>query len=230
MTPSSPSNRPSRLRVPSSTSTASTTSSNPSKPSRKNKPRLYIALYPRGGSNPSFTTCTNCDSYHWSLIVSPQTCSRSDPGTRYHIAHTHPSKYRTTTINNPSFIYEESDILTSIPASIILIRICIAKVLDLPTLQNTLRSIPISSPSKDHSYTCLTWTRAAYTALLTSSKPCLKSYLSVLDWKDIESCARKYCKRKREQRRFPFTNPNIAPRDLGCVSTYNFWENREIMS
>jgi hypothetical protein len=209
-------NRPSYLRTISSTSTTSTTSTTRSR-ARKNKLRLYIALYPRGGSTSSFTTCSNCDSYHWSLLVGPSSCSRSDPGTRYHIAH------------NPQttepFLYEESDILTSGPASTLLIRVAIAKVRDIDAFQATLRSLPIPSISTEPSSTCLSWTRAAFSALV-KKKSCLKSYLSASDWKDVEACARKYCKRKRDLRRFT----NAGPWDLNKVSTYNFWENREIMS
>lgn len=210
--------RPSLFRTYSSTTSISQT----------NKPRLYIALYPRGGSSSSYTSSHSCDAYHWSLVVGPQTALRKDPGTRYHVAHsTSPipsSSPRRPSTTTSSLLYEENDILTHLPASTTLIRITIAKVTNPERLTSLLRSIPI--PDSSSSYTCLSFIKAAYHILITDRMGggCLKSYVNADDWKDIERCARKYCKKKRDQRRFTDAH---GPWDLGCVSTFNYWENRE---
>ena len=217
---------------------------------KTNKPRLYIAIYQRGGgsSSCSFTTShSQCDSYHWSFIVGPQTALRKDPGTRYHLAHcTSPiipsssSSRRAST--STTLLYEENDIPTHLPASTALIRIAIAKVTNPDRLTHLLRSLALalphshslstpSSSSSDPSYTCLTFIKSAYQTLITSHPSCLKTYLNPSDWNDIEHCARKYSKKKRDQRRFtPDTNMNMNVNrrwDVDCVSTFNFWENRE---
>lgn len=192
--------RPSNHRTisPTSTSTSSSTSSRITSQSlkshfttpRKNKPYLYVALYPRGNTTTSFHSSCNCDTHHWALLISPRTALRSDPGTRYHLSHsTLPSSY------------EESDIQTSSPASAILIRVAIAKVRSQTALETVLRGIPVTS-SQD-SYTCLSFVRDAFVALHAkeNKRVCLKSYLKDGGWQDIEACARMYCKRKRDMGR-----------------------------
>lgn len=190
---------------------------------QSNKPRLYLALYARGGGSSTFHSSSNCDSFHWALVVGPQSSSRKDPGTRYHINHNdspiHP------------FLYEESDLHDS-ESHIPLIRITLAKVRDQARLTSLIRSIPVPSGGGPPYETCLDWTRSAF-QLLASDRggssggadggPCLSSYLKAADWEHIETKARKYVKRKKDMRRFD----RDGPWDRGSVSTWNFWENRE---
>ena len=219
MSTSNSASRPSLLRNLSSTS---------SLPKAKaNKPRLYIALYRRGGSSSSYTSSHSCDAYHWAIVVGPPTASRKDPGTRYHLDHTTssaPSHSRRDQSTTNSLIYSEDDLLTHLPASTPLVRIAIAKVTNPDRLTDLLRTTPV--PSDSPSYTCLSFIKAAYTILINDRRRggCLKGYVNEDDWKDIELCARKYCKRKRDQRRFTDTHRSW---NTDCVSTFNFWENRE---
>jgi hypothetical protein len=211
MTSSNPANRtrPSVLR---------SISSNTLIP-QKDKPRLYLALYPRGHTTSTFTSSSHCDSFHWSLLVGPRSSSRTDPGTRYQVLHTDNTQH--------PFLYEETDIATS-TSHVPLVRITIAKVRDSARVTSLLRSLPI--PKANDIDTCLTWTRNAF-ALLMSDKgssdggPCLSTYLKPNDWDSVESRARKYLKKKRDMRRFDAERP--GPWDSGSVSTWNFWENRE---
>jgi len=110
-----------------------------------------------------------------------------------------------------------------------LVRIAVCKVTDEEHLQSILRSLPIHED--DSAFTCLTWVRTAFRKLHDDGKA-VKSYLKAEDWDDVETCARKYCKRKRDAGRFQedaTTNNNggAAGWDVKKISTFNFWENRE---
>lgn len=203
--------------------TSITTSSRPqfirsiSSSTTRDKPRLYIALYPRGGLS-FFRNNFNCDSYHWSLIVGPQTALRTDPATRYHIAHVDDE-------NTRKYFYEEQDIPSNAGAQTVLVRVTVAKVVDEARLRALLRDIPLRED--DSAYTCHSWVREAFIKLLSDSKS-VKSYLKSDDWNAVEACARKYCKRKRDAGRFVENSEGEANRwNPQIISTFNFWENRE---
>ncbi|KAK4942138.1 hypothetical protein LTR10_018030 [Elasticomyces elasticus] len=185
--------------------------------SNRDKPRLYIALYPRGGL-PFFRNNFNCDSYHWSLIIGPQTALRTDPGTRYHIAHGDDDTNK--------YVYEEQDIPSTAGAQTVLVRVAVAKVTDESRLEALLREIPLRQD--DSAYTCHTWVREAFIKVLDDNKS-VKSYLKADDWNAVEACARKYCKRKRDAGRFvEDSNAGGMNQSNGqMISTFNFWENRE---
>ncbi|KAK7897126.1 hypothetical protein LTR67_005015 [Exophiala xenobiotica] len=187
--------------------------------SSRDKPRLYIALYPRGGSATvsSFRSNFDCDSYHWSIIVGPQTADRKDPGVRYHIAHADHGARK--------YFYEEQDIPTNPGAQTGLIRVTVAKVTDEYRLQSLLRHIALRED--DSAFNCLTWAREAFVKVLEDNKS-VKSYLKPEDWSAVETCARKYCKRKRDAGRFQ-EEPNRGVHQWNDkqISTFNFWENRE---
>ncbi|KAF2720659.1 hypothetical protein K431DRAFT_88585 [Polychaeton citri CBS 116435] len=191
---------------------------------QRNKPRLYVALYPRGGSESSFTRTSDCESYHWALIVGPQTASRSDAGTRYHIAHSSTLSFADSRrVSVQSLVYEENDLPTTPSAQTMLVRIAVAKVINADYVRDILRSLPVAVDGVND--TCLAWVQNAFTEL-HSKHGCLKSYLCEEDWKEVEMVAREYCKRKREQRRWTDAD---GPWDMGNVSTYTFWQNRETM-
>ncbi|EXJ83179.1 hypothetical protein A1O1_06798 [Capronia coronata CBS 617.96] len=191
------------------------------RPARK-KHRLYIVLYPRGGSSTtsSFRNDFNCDSYHWSLVVAPPTALRRDRGTRYHVAH----------LDNVSgkYCYEEQDIPSHAAAQTGLVRITVAKVTDESRLQALLREIPVRQD--DSAFNCLTWVREAFAKLMDDGRS-IKSYLNSEDWKTVETCARTYCKRKRDAGRFQDSAAaEVAAWRWDEISTFNFWENRETTS
>jgi hypothetical protein len=184
----------------------------------KDKPRLYIVLYPRGGSSPtsSFRNNLNCDAYHWSIVVGPQTAGRKDQGTRYHVAHLDQE--------SGEYVFEEQEISTSPSLQTGLVRVTVAKVTDEARLQSILRAIQVRED--DTAFNCLTWVREAFLKLHQDAKS-IKTYLNADDWNAVETCARKYCKRKRDIGRW---QEDRVPRGLWNVekiSTFNFWENRE---
>ncbi|KAK6385962.1 hypothetical protein LTS17_001534 [Exophiala oligosperma] len=213
MTSASTSSRPQFIRSISSSST-------------KDKPRLYVALYPRGGSSTLSTFRNNfdCDSYHWSIVVGPQTADRKDPGVRYHVAHdAHADQ------GARKFFYEEQDIPSNPGAQSGLIRVTVAKVTDERRLQSLLRDLALRED--DSAFNCLTWVREAFVKLLDDGKS-VKSYLKSEDWSAVETCARKYCKRKRDAGRFQENADGNGGGVLNrfnpqMISTFNFWENRE---
>lgn len=189
----------------------------------KDKPRLYIVLYPRGGSSTtsSFRNVFNCDSYHWSIVVGPQTSLRTDPGTRYHVAH--------VDHNSGKSFYEEQDMSSHPVAQTGLVRVAVAKVTDEERLQSLLRDLPIRE--NDSAFNCHAWVREAFCKLLDDGRS-VKSYLSSDDWNAVEVCVRKYCKRKRDAGRFqegpvPLNNGGVMAWNVNQISTFNFWENRE---
>lgn len=241
------SGRPSFFRSLSSSSAHSLTSSISS---RKDKPRLYLALYPRGGSSPTsaYASSMTCDSYHWTLLIGPQSAVREKAGTCHQIIHpTHSSS--ASTACSTSF-YEETDLSQQSQAQsrTLLARITLAKVVDESRLQNLLRSLaPSTLPSPDpsnssdgeydtddshQSSNCLTWVKTVYKLLTADSAKCLKSYVGPADWPEIEECTRNYIKKKRMQGRFGNnSSPGIAAAhrhwDDNEIATWNFWENRE---
>ncbi|KIW22169.1 uncharacterized protein PV07_12488 [Cladophialophora immunda] len=190
----------------------------------KDKPRLYIVLYPRSASstNSSFRNALSCDSYHWSIVVGPQTARRTDQGIRYHVAHLDHNTHR--------HFYEEQDIPSNPIAQSGLVRVAVCKVTDEERLHSILRDLPI--PADDSAFNCLTWVREAFCKLHEDGKS-VKSYLNADDWQGVETCARKYCKRKRDAGRFQEGNAVLnnnggeAAWSVDKISTFNFWENRE---
>jgi hypothetical protein len=180
---------------------------------RKNKPYLYIALYARGDASTSttFHSSLNCDAHHWALIVGSRTCQRSDPGTRYHISHDPHS-------STSPYAYEETNIQSSAPASAILVRIAVAKVRDVRAVEAVVRNIPIPTTQQD-SYTCLSFVRDAFSTLHSKENrtTCLRTYLKPDEWIDVEGCARRYIKRKRELGR------------LNAPVLLRLWANYEII-
>jgi hypothetical protein len=174
---------------------------------QRNKPRLYVALCSRVDT--SFRNEVDCDSYHWSLLVGPDSAAREKAGTRYHVRHER---------GTPKMFYEEQDMDLSL-AQKIHVKIAVAKVISIAQLQKTLRNLPLHDD--DPTWTCLSWVKSAFQRLITDRKV-LKGYVSANDWPDIEARTRRFVQQKREQRR---------TLDLSGIThsipTWNFWENRE---
>lgn len=227
--------RPSFFRSLSSSSTTATLSS---LSLSRDKPRLYLALYAKGGSTSgsNYNANVTCDSYHWAFIVGPRTAARTDPGTCYQLLHLH----------NGS-CYDEMDLANQSPSQsqTLLVRITIAKVVDENKLRTILRNLPMHTPnsasgsesvsslSSESDYgatsTCLTWLRLAYKHIMSDPSKPLKGYVGADDWAAIEARARKYVKTKRTQGRFGGNqvDPEYRHWHENEVATWNFWENRE---
>lgn len=184
-----------------------------------------------------------CDSYHWTLLVGPQSASRDEPGTCFQIVHDAPVSASNTPYSN-SF-YEETALTQQSQAQsqALLVRITLAKVVDEKRLRNLLRSLPPSSPSasshcnqSDSGYdtddvhvtsNCLTWVKTAY-KLLTNDNKCLRGYVGPDDWPEVEEVVRLYARKKRRQGRYSEGVPGeFRTWKDNEIPTWNFWENRE---
>lgn len=211
----SPSKRPSYLRALSSFA-------------EKNKPRLYIALYPRGGNVSSSTSSAFCDSYHWAIVIGPPTASRTDPGTRFHLAHSSTSSGSFTSSmrrdSTHSFFLEENELADTPSAQkAILCRVTVAKIIDEDLVRKILKSVGAREGEDKGGYTCFNWVQDAFVALHQSG--CLKSYFDEADWREVEKHVREYGREKRQQGRFSVGVE--GPWDANEVSTYNAWQFRE---
>lgn len=233
--------RPGFFRTVSATSHQSTRSSKSLSVSRtfshqKDKPRLYLALFPRGGATGgSYGSQQACDSHHWALIIGPKSPLRSEAGMVYHVVHN--NSYTA----NASHCYEETDSADNPHYSRnILARIALAKIVDEQRVIEILRSLApvpdekntegsqVSSESDDmssfSSMSCLSWVRSAWESLSGDCQKPLKSYFGPKEWDSMESRARKYIKRKRTQGRF---QTNIEPEHLNWnpdqICTWNYW-------
>ena len=177
---------------------------------QRNKPRLYVALCSRGDN--SFRDEVKCESYHWVILVGPDSPYKAEAGVRYQVRHE---------AGHKQWYYEEQDVEASASEKV-MVRIAIAKVVSTARLEKILRSLPL--PEDDPSYSCLTWVKTGFRKLINDSSA-IKGYVNADDWVDIESRARRYAQQKRGQRRF-----QEGTGDKTTVPTWNFWENREIYS
>jgi len=152
-----------------------------------NKPRLYVALYARGGEP---------DTYHWALISGPKVEHEGSVGKRYHARqrdHMENGQLRSR------WEYEELEIGTA-PTQMILVRVLIAKVINVERLGEILRTVPLVQDDKD--WTCRIWVRDAI-ARLAAEKGVLGR--SVTDWATVENTAKQYVRKKKDQHRFDGT-------------------------
>lgn len=227
--------RPGFFRTVSSTSHQSTRSSKSFAVTRqfshqKDKPRLYLALFPRGGATGgSYGSQQACDSHHWAFMIGPKSPLRSEAGMVYHVVHSN------SDFVNSTHYYEETDSGDNPHYSRnILARIAVAKIVDEPRVIEILRSLAPGTPAKISqsssdsdelsSLSCLSWVKSAWENLSGDSQKPLKSYFGPKEWASIESRARKYVKRKRTQGRY---QTNIEPDHVTWnpdeICTWNYW-------
>lgn len=203
---------------------------------QKDKLRLYLAVFSRGGSaGGAYGSQLTCDSYHWAIILGPKSPLRTEAGTAYHIVHSSPE------FGNLPYLYEETDLKESPHlARNLLARIALAKVVDedrVPVLLRSLaQSLNLQSKSlrgsvdsaRESNLTCLSFAKAAWEALAEDGQRPLKSYFGGDEWDGMEIRARKYVRRKRQQGRY---SHNVETADVTWnaaeVPTWNYWENRE---
>jgi len=170
-----------------------------------NKPRLYVALYARGGEP---------DTYHWALIAAPKKETDETKAKRYHV------RQRMYTEDGRSWNqweYEELDI-TTLATRMILVRIMVAKILNWPKLEEVVRAVPIVQ--NDKSWTCRIWVRNAMASLAAEAGVLGRS---VTDWPTIESSAKQYARKKKDQHRFD----GEGDWDMSKVPTWDLIENKE---
>ncbi|KAK2756211.1 hypothetical protein FQN54_005619 [Arachnomyces sp. PD_36] len=171
-----------------------------------NKPRLYIALYARGG--------VEQDTYHWALISGPKTETDTSQGKRYHVRQ---RQYTENGDLRTRWEYEELEIPTA-PTRMVLVRITVAKIVKSERMQQILRGVPIVQ--NDANWTCRIWVRDAL-ASLAADEGVLGTSITL--WATVENTAKQYVRRKKDQHRFD----GQVQWDMEKVPTWDLIENKE---
>lgn len=105
----------------------------------------------------------------------------------------------------------------------ILVRIQVAKVTDMRSLEGMLRSVPVRGGQPG--WNCVEWVKEAL-AILQNGNKALGS--SVLDWVTVRDTAMWYVEKKSREHRF---DGLAAPGqfDTSKVSTYDLLEGKELV-
>ncbi|KAF2455783.1 hypothetical protein BDY21DRAFT_288730 [Lineolata rhizophorae] len=149
-----------------------------------NKPRLYVALYARGGAEQ--------DTYHWALVSGPKKETDGSWGKRHHVRQ---QLYIASDQHHTRWEYEELGIPTA-PTRMILVRVMVAKIVQLDRMEQILRGLP--TVQNDPTWTCRLWVRDAVARL--AAEGVLGT--SITAWTTIEHTTRQYVRQKKDQHRF----------------------------
>ncbi|EXA30843.1 hypothetical protein BFJ63_vAg18137 [Fusarium oxysporum f. sp. narcissi] len=195
-----------------------------------NKDRLYVGLYARGGtakmpggedrsgseSIPAMSRLTDSTRYHWALLVAPKVEDSETRGKRFH------AKERIYSGMQSVWEFSEQETGTS-STLMILVRIQVAKVMNMRSLEAILRSVPVRGEQRG--WNCVEWVREALAALQNDNKAL---GTSVLDWATVRDTAMWYVEQKAMQHRF---DGQAAPGqfDTSRVSTYDLLERKELV-
>ncbi|KAI2616132.1 hypothetical protein GGS26DRAFT_453945 [Hypomontagnella submonticulosa] len=171
-----------------------------------NKKRLYLALYPSGGTS-------GCEElkYHLAFLIGPKNEDREAvPGMRYHV-------------KNPpggNWLYVE-DGLPDVQSTIrLLIRVMIAKVANERRLVEIFRTTPVVQ--NDPGFNCRSWVIDALSRI--SNDPRAVG-TAELDWEKIEERARTYAAEKTAAGRFGYGQDMRKPKP-----TWDMLEDKEVVS
>ncbi|KAJ5296010.1 hypothetical protein N7508_010831 [Penicillium antarcticum] len=173
-----------------------------------NKDRLYVALYVRGGKA---TMPNKEDTYHWGLIVGPKVETDNKTGVRYH------AKERIK-IGGSEWQFEESPCPLSAD-SMLLVRIMVGKVANVPHLIETLRGTPIRGGQSG--WNCISWVKEALKGL--AEEKTLGT--CVLDWTKVRDESMAYCQRKKDEHRFD----GLGKFDMKKPATYDLLTEKDII-
>ncbi|KAM7197509.1 hypothetical protein V8F20_006654 [Naviculisporaceae sp. PSN 640] len=175
--------------------------------SRRDKARLYVALYARGGPG-----------YHWSFITGPkpETEKPESEGMRVHAIQRQrlitehdsentggaassavPSTATTATVTNWAF---EARKIHMAPTAMILVRVVIAKIEDYDRLLEILASVPMRP--EDDDFSCVSWMRDCLKVLEEDTTGALSAKSKILDFDVIKPAVLEYVERKKAQHRF----------------------------
>jgi hypothetical protein len=169
-----------------------------------NKPRLYVALFARGGApkmpglevtyfipNHNFSSLVSIranpflNSYHWALLVGPKTERADDRGKRYH------AREKIDANGRSEWTYEERDV-GMIPSNMQLVRVLVAKIENYGRFERILQSIQIQGEVAD--WNCVEWVREALEMLESDGKAL---GTSVVDWKTVRDACMEYVQKRR---------------------------------
>ncbi|KAK3942109.1 hypothetical protein QBC46DRAFT_81541 [Diplogelasinospora grovesii] len=178
-------------------------SSSNKKEKKKDKQRLYVALYPSGviGSEEK--------RYHWGFLTGPKLENQPMiPGMRYHVRNS----------ANGQWIYEERPLVDVQASGTLLGRFLIAKVEDEERLVQIFRENPVVQG--DDNWRCRHWVAEA---LRRINEDGTAVGTSVLDWDKIQAWAREYIGKKTADGRYANGTPVGTPRP-----TWDMLENKEL--
>ncbi|KAM7197043.1 hypothetical protein V8F20_006796 [Naviculisporaceae sp. PSN 640] len=175
----------------------------------KNKDRLYVALYARGGGP---TMPGGEDKYHWALLTGPKNEQSGSPGNRMH-AREYPSPTGST------WAYEHRDI-TMNATNMILVRIVVGKITNMNRLLEIVGNVPIRGNVPG--WNCVEWVREAL-QLLGQDDTALGT--KVTDWQTVRDAAMEYAVKKAAEHRFDGT---VSTFDTSKVPTYCLLTRKEI--
>ncbi|KAI2084927.1 hypothetical protein LOZ36_004428 [Ophidiomyces ophidiicola] len=155
----------------------------------RNKDRVYVALYARGGNEPN--------TYHWAIIVGPKKEGDGKLGYRYHVKHV----LVPAALGQVKWEYQAIEI-PLFQTAMLLGRIMVAKVTDGTQLHRSLAAVPIIQNNPE--WTCRTWVKDAVASLEADGK---SLGTRVTNWEEIEKTANEYIGTKRQQRRYDGSGP-----------------------
>ncbi|WPG98971.1 Hypothetical protein R9X50_00177300 [Acrodontium crateriforme] len=176
-----------------------------------NKPRLYCALYARGGAP---KMAGKEDQYHWALFVGPKSERQEDIGHKFHA-----KQFSDSTINEWRF---EERATTMLPVEMILVRIIIGKVENYDKMKELLRMIPVRPETPG--WNCVAWVREALEGLNDSSQILGTKQT---EWSIVRDAAMQYCRSKVENHRFDGKGSGFDP---GTVPTYDLTQKTETIT
>ncbi|KAJ4007793.1 hypothetical protein NW766_009598 [Fusarium irregulare] len=170
------------------------------------------------GSNvfPAMSSLTDSPRYHWALLVGPKAEDDETRGKRFH------AKERIYSGTQSVWEFSEQETGTS-STLMILVRIQVAKVVNMGNLVTILRSVPVKSA--EPGWNCIEWVREALSAVQSGGKAVGSS---VLEWATVRQTAMWYVEHKSMQHRF---DGQAAPGqfDTRRVPTYDILQGKELV-
>ncbi len=183
-------------------------SSLPTKLMPRNKNRLSVCLFARGGS----TINHKEDQYHWALMIGPKNESLQGFGTLFHVK-------QVPGLDNKNWKFEERQICLS-ATRMILIRVVIGKVIKRERLTSLLRNVPLRGHTRG--WNCVLWVKEALQMIELDGRVL---GTRVTDWERVSLASMWYCERKKAEHRFD----GKAVFDQLRVPTWNLLLNREMV-
>ncbi|KAM7203360.1 hypothetical protein V8F33_002351 [Rhypophila sp. PSN 637] len=193
--------------------------------SKRDKDRLYVALYARGGPG-----------YHWSFITGPKPEKESpfSQGMRIHAvqraAINQSGTPVPTTPGNPINWEFEARQIRMAPTAMVLVRVVIAKIHDMDRLMEILSNVPIRG--HDKTFSCRMWMIDAVNALAQDDGQALSAKSKITDWDTIYQAAIEFVEKKKAEHRFDgrdAENPNPVFRKER-IATFDLLTGEEIFA
>ncbi|KIH89337.1 hypothetical protein SPBR_07858 [Sporothrix brasiliensis 5110] len=191
---------------------------------KKNKDRLYVCLYVRGGKA---KMPGGEDRFHWALVVAPKhqqhdICTRSTVvGRRFH------AKEDMSRVPYTWTVTAEDEQLGTHQSARLLTRVLVGKVGNRTALEATLRGIPVRDGQAGYDgWNCVAWVAEALAALGADGNDALSA--AMLDWERVRRQALSYTDGKIASHRFD-GQPAAYTFVQDEVPTYDLMVDREVV-